>query len=51
MAKNATDSPAGKTHSANDKHNTEASKGLSKTHEQATDTLTEGTIDQKKDKE
>ncbi|PKG24615.1 DUF4025 domain-containing protein [Niallia nealsonii] len=55
LTKNTTDSPAGKTYSAKDKHEQEHGdevlKGLSETHEQATDTLTEGTIDQKKDKE
>ena len=51
MTKNTTNSPAGKTYSAKEDKKDEASKGLSETHEQATDTLKEGTIDQKKDKE
>lgn len=52
MNKDSITSPAGKTHQPNEKNqNDEASKGLKETHEQANDSLTEGTIDKKKEKE
>ena len=51
MKKETTTTPAGKVHEPDHKtKNDEASKGLKETHEQANDTLTEGTADKKKDK-
>ncbi|HEO8422110.1 YozQ family protein [Niallia sp. FSL W8-0635] len=52
MSKESTTSPAGKTHQPNEKkQKDEASKGLKETHDQANTSLTEGTIDKKKEKD
>ncbi|WP_445491378.1 YozQ family protein [Niallia sp. 03133] len=54
MPHNSTNTPAGKTFKAEDKkkeEKNEVSEGLAKTHEQASDSLTEGTIDKEKNKE
>ncbi|MFT8321840.1 MAG: DUF4025 domain-containing protein [Bacillus sp. (in: firmicutes)] len=54
MTKDTTNTPAGKTFRADDKkkeNKDEVSKGLEKTHKQAADSLTEGTIDKEKEKE
>ncbi|QJX61637.1 YozQ family protein [Niallia circulans] len=49
MNKDSNTNPAGKTHQPDEKkQKDEASKGLKETHDQANDSLTEGTIDKKK---
>lgn len=51
MNKDSNTNPAGKTHQPDEKkQKDEASKGLKETHDQANDSLTEGTIDKKKTK-
>lgn len=52
MSKESTTSPAGKIHEPNEKkQKDEASKGMKETHDQAKESLTEGTIDKKKEKD
>jgi len=52
LSKESTTSPAGKIHEPNEKkQKDEASKGMKETHDQAKESLTEGTIDKKKEKD
>jgi len=51
MTKETTSTPAGKVHEPDKKKKDEASKGIKETHEQANDTLTEGTADKEKEKD